>query len=244
MIIFDEEKYAIDIINNGFKNKNIFKDVAIVAKYLRFKNNDDEYVKRNLYALCKEYKKDYNLVKDYKIIDSIITESKKWKIRINKNIDITQDEMDVINKENNKVKKILFVLLVISKFYHNGESKDYYVNIPDNEIFKLCNLNIRKSKKIEMMHYITQKGYVTPNIHMSMKINYINNEGISIYNMLVDKDMCIHLEKILGKKTISCENCGVLILKTNNRIKYCRPCSKAIHIEQIKESVNKQRSKK
>ncbi len=244
MIIFDEEKYAIDIINSGFKNKSIFKDVAIVAKYLRYKNDNEDYVRKNIYALCKEYKKDFNLVKDYKIMDSIISESKKWKIKLGKNINITKKEFDIINSEDEKVKKVLFVLLVISKFYYNDKSDDYYVNIPDNDIFKLCNLNIKKSKKIEIMHYITQKEYVTPNIHMSMKINYIYKDSQMVYNIPVGNDMIIYFEQLLGKKTISCEKCGTLVLKTNNRVKYCKSCSKLIHIEQIKDSVNKQRSQK
>lgn len=244
MIIFDEEEYAIDIIENGSKNKSIFKDVALLAKYFRYKNNTEEEIKNKLYVFCKNNKKDFNIIKDSDIIENIILESKKWKLRTKKYIDITKSEFDLISSENNiKVKKILFVLLVISKFYHDNKSNDYYVNISDNDIFKLCNMYVNKKNKIDLMYYITQKGYITPNIHMSIKINFVDNENEKILNMVVDESMCNYLEMLLGKKICFCEVCGISVIKTNNRVKYCKKCARKVNLEQTKESVTRQRNK-
>jgi len=244
MMIFDEEKYAIDIIKNGFKDKNIFKDVTKVAKYLRYKNEDDKYIYKLLHDLCREYKKDYNEINDDDIITKITKSSKKLTLKIGKNIDITKSEFDAIKNEDEKIRKVLFVMLVISKFEKKDSQEDFYFALTDNEIFKLAKVNVRKSKRDEIMYYLTNNGFINPTINKSCKVLFANENSESLINFKVDDNMCIYLDILLGKKTMHCEVCDKIILKTNNRIKYCKDCYKVVHIEQIKQSVKRQRSLK
>lgn len=241
MIIFDEEKYAKDIIKNGFKNRHIFKDVCIVLKYFRSCKKNDEYIKKEIYDLCSKYKKDYNYVKDYKKIDFLISESIKWNKHKTTFINITKNEFQLIKSENNiKIQKLLFVILVLAKYYYNPKHNEYYVNISENDIFNLCNMSVTKQNKRDFMYYITQRGYITPNLNKSIKINFIDNLSENICEIKVGNDMIFYYEKLSGKNVINCKRCNDLILRiANRRTKYCKECARIVNIEKTKENILK-----
>ena len=56
----------------------------------------------------------------------------------------------------------------------NNKTDKYYVGCEDNDIFKLCDMYTRKQEKLDMMHYLTVKGYIKPTLSMSSVVNYVN----------------------------------------------------------------------
>ncbi|MCI7634021.1 MAG: hypothetical protein MSS80_08360 [Mollicutes bacterium] len=232
-IIFNEREHAKIVIEKGFQtSRNKSFELQLVANYLREQGYSDKEIEEELHRISKRNFTDYNKVQMYDFIDNKVKKSKKGKLKENFPVYITRAEMNTILSESNiKYQKLLFVYLVLAKFYMNNNKADkYYVGCEDNDIFKLCDMYTRKQEKLDMMHYLTVKGYIKPTLSMSSIVNYVNEDSEVVMEVIPNEDMIYRFEKeYLGGIFINCEICGRLVKKTNNRIKYCKKCSKKIH---------------
>lgn len=232
-IIFDEENHAKLILSKGkcLTNNKRYFELQLVANYLREQGYKDKEIETTLHTLSKKTFSDYNRVKIYEKIDNMVKLSKKRKLKISADINITQAELDLILKEENfKIQKLMFVYLVLAKYYmSNNHTEKYYVGIKDREIFNLCDMYVRKSDGINMMHYLTIKGYIEPTKNQSSIIKYVNEDSVPVITLKPNDDMVYYFEKYLGGIFIHCEMCGKLTKKTNNKKKYCSDCYKELN---------------
>lgn len=232
-IIFNEREHAKIVIENGFQtSRNKSFELQLVANYLREQGYPDKEIEEELHRISKRNFTDYNKVQMYEFIDNKVKKSKKGKLKENFPIYITKAEMETILSEDNvKYQKLLFIYLVLAKFYmSNNKADKYYVGCEDNDIFKLCDMYTRKQERLDMMHYLTVHGYIKPTLSMSSVVNYVNEDSEVAMEVIPSEDMIYRFEKeYLGGIFIDCEICGRLVKKTNNRIKYCKKCSKKIH---------------
>lgn len=229
-IILDEYKHVENILQNGIQTNNSKFEVQLLATYLRENGANEKEMENKLHEFCKHNYNDYNKVKQYKFIDSVIQRSKKLKLKRAYPVNITKKEIDVILREENyKYQKLMFVYLVLAKYYmSNNHTEKYYVGCKDNDIFNFCDMYMRKSDKMDSMHHLTKKGYITPTLSMSSIVNYVNEDSEIIMTFIPDNDMVYHFEKYVGGIFINCDMCGRLVKKTNNRIKYCKECAKIV----------------
>ena len=232
-IIFDEEEHAKLVLSKGkclINNKRYF-ELQLVANYLRKQGEKDKEIEDTLHNIAKKTFKDYNRVKIYKRVDSMVKLSKKRKLKLSTEINITKAELDtILSEENFKIQKLMFVYLVLAKYYmSNNHTQRYYVGIKDSEIFKLCDMYVRKSDGRNMMHYLTVKDYIEPTGNQSSVIKYVNEESEPIIKLKPNEDMVYYFEQYLGGIFIHCEICGKLTKKTNNKKKYCSSCSKELN---------------
>lgn len=236
-IIFDEYKHVEEMMLNGIQTNNSKFELQLLANYYRQQNYDDKFIEEKLHEFCKKYIQNYNRVKFYKLIDEKVEKSKKGKLKKSLPISITQNELNTILSEDNyKCQKLMFVYLVLAKYYmNNNNSEKYYVGCKDNDIFNLCDMYIKKDEKMDLMHYITKKGYITPTLSMSSIINYVDEDSEPIITLISDTDMIYYFERYLGGIFIECEICNKLSKKTNNRMKYCSECARKIKNGVIKK---------
>ena len=123
----------------------------------------------------------------------------------------------------------MFIYLVLAKYYmSNNHTDKYYVGCKDNDIFNLCDMYTRKQDKLDFMHYLTKKGYITPTLSMSSVVNYVNEDSEVVITLIPNIDMVYYYEQYLGGIFINCKACNCLVKKTNNRIKYCKSCASKI----------------
>lgn len=240
-IIFDEARHVDKMLVGGFQTNNTKFELQLLANFYREKGYDDKSIEEKLHDFSKIYAHNYNRVKFYKLIDEKVKRSKKSKLKRSVPINITKKEIDLILQEDNyKCQKLLFVYLVLAKYYmSNNNTEKYYVGCKDNDIFNLCDMYIRKQDKMDLMHYITKKGYITPTLSMSSIINYVNEDSPIEITLTPDTDMVYYFEKYVGGIFINCSNCGRLVKKTNNRIKYCKSCAIEINKELTRSKRNK-----
>lgn len=237
-IIFDEKEHAQIVIRSGTQTaRNKLFELTLVAAYLRDEGYDKAQIETELHRVAKKSFIDYNKVKMSKTIDRIIQRSKNKQLRIANDVDITQAEIDTILKEENvKCQKIMFVYLVLAKYYRNNNEKsdNYYVGCSDNDLFKLCDMYTNKVERDSWAHYLTSKGYITPTIRKSSIVNYVNEDSPILFQIKPCDTMIYYFEKeYLDGIFINCERCGKLVKKTNNRIKYCKKCANIIHSGQM-----------
>lgn len=227
-IIFDEYKHAEKMIRCGFQTNNTKFELQLLANYFRENGVVDAEIEEKLHSFAKENLSNYNRVKYYKLIDNVITRSKKSKLKVSNSVNITEAELKTIESEENiKCQKLMFVYLVLAKYYmSNNHTEKYYVGCKDNDIFNLCDMYIRKQDKLDLMHYLTKKGYITPTLSMSSIINYVNEDSPSVIQLVPNTDMIYYFERYLGGFITECASCGLLTRKRSNRTKYCKSCSK------------------
>lgn len=238
MIIFDEKAYAEIILKKGIQN-NIHRlyDLQLVAAYLYQAGCGDIEIEQRLHAMCKRKMKGYSRVKFYPIIDKIIRKSKNVKFKVSNEIKITKSEIDtVLSEKDKKIKKLLFVYLVLAKYYMNNNNTDkYYVSTSDVDIFKLARITgKRKSEQGELLHYMTKKGYITPTLNMSSIVNFVDENDEVVITFKPDIDMIYYLEQYLGGSFIKCIICGRLEKKGSNSAKYCKACARERDSKRIK----------
>lgn len=206
-----------------------------MATYIRELGYEEKGIEEYLHNFCKIYLQNYNRVKCYKLIDDKVKKSKKHKLKKSSLINITQAELDIIlGEENIKCQKLMFVYLVLAKYYmSNNHADKYYVGAKDSDIFSLCDMYVKKQDKISLMHYLTKNGYITPNLNMSSVVNYVNEDSEIVMSFYPDTDMVYYFERYIGGLFIECPICGKLAKKTNNKIKYCKECSALIKDKKI-----------
>lgn len=228
-IIFNEEEYAKKVLNSGVQRTNKkWIDMQMAANYLREQNYNDKQIENELHFIAKKSFVDYNRVRLSNVIDKQVKNSKRFKLKRANEIIITQNELNtILSEESYKIQHLLFVYLVLSKYYMSNNNTDkYYVGCKDTEIFNLCDMYTRKQERLDLMHYITVKGYIYPTQSMSSVVTYVDEDSEVVMKFVPDDDMVYHLEQYQGGLFVNCEICNKLTKKTNNRTKYCRQCAR------------------
>ena len=237
MIIFDEYRHAEKMLSSGFQTSRSNKfELQILATYFRERGLDDKEIENELHAFCKKFANNYNWAQYYELVDQKVRRSKRYKLKRAKPIVITKAELDIITAEESlKCQKLMFVYLVLAKYYmNNNETTDYYVGVEDNEIYNLCDMYVKKQEKLDLMHYLTKKGYIKPTLSMSSIVKYVNENSEQAIVLVPDTDMVHYYEKYLGYYTTKCPICGKLIRKKSNRTKYCAQCAQLVKSKKIK----------
>lgn len=232
-IIFNEKEHAKRVIKKGIQTpRSKGRELQLAANYLREEGYNDKQIELELHRISKKSFSDYNKVSMYEFIDRRVKRSKKGKLKTNEPVNITETEMKtILGEENVKYQKLMFVYLVLAKFYmENNHTDKYYVGCSDTEIFKLCDMYTSRQEKREMMHYLTKKGYIEPTRRMSSIVKYVDEDSNVVMKIVPDETMVYSFEKeYLDGIFINCERCGKLAKKTSNRMKYCKDCAREIH---------------
>ena len=252
MFVFDEVDYAKEMLEVGFKKAEYMQNIElmILAKYLFYIGKDEIQVKSSLIHFCEKHRKYFNTYIFEEIINNVIKRASRSNIRTGKEIHITKNEIDIIldrTKELYERKityiKVAFVMLVLSKVYSDG-----IIRANRFEIFKMANVRVSEARKLEIFQELTTQGL----------INYKMSKGrdktsgyIVTFSEKVDKgdyifkdvkDLDKKIIKIInkfkkGEKEIYCENCGVSIIKTNNKMKYCSECGEYVNREKTRKNM-------
>jgi hypothetical protein len=165
-IIFDEKKYAVSLLENGFKKPMSFYDLMVLAKYYRYKGFGTRKVKQKLEDFCYEFYPEYNPVIYGKKINDVAKISKRKELATDIVVRITQQEIDNIRSINNyKYEKVLFVALAVCKYRRIASGKvdgKYYNNVKLSYILNLAKLHIKRADAIKMEHELYLAGMIEP----------------------------------------------------------------------------------
>lgn len=222
MIIFDEKKYAEKLIKKGFttKNRNVY-ELHILAKYYFSEGNDEFKVKELLIKFCEKYIEHFNMDEWYKIINNTVYSAKKNKLVTNKEVHITEKELQCIGQlEKLNEQKVAFTLLVLYKFYNY---KKFEVSIED--LYRLCKLTINSKTKLEILQSLTAKELVDITMGGKRWAKFAEKKGIPVITIRNFDDFIYEYLRYIGEDGYSgCEVCDKAIKLTNNKKKYCKEC--------------------
>jgi hypothetical protein len=240
--LFDEEKVAKDIYENGFPDGIInYGKMYIVSKYIRQTFGYGKIrLERELILFCKEQDKYFNHIKEAGIIKKWVNSSMKYNLRKIASISISKKEIEFLKAiPKGKDRKILFTMLVFSKALKKGNTKRDKSNIRESihhyihynnfsDIIQLSKINNMSETDLATLLHNYSKHFIFYNPDRELiRLNYTDKDPkeefiirdldnlMGFYNILFEE------HRPLGK----CEKCYKVIRKNSNRQKYCKECA-------------------
>ena len=238
MIIFDEKKYAEDLIKNGYKDKTrIVLDNIILVKYWKYSGLSESEIKKKLEDFMIDFKHRYNSNIIPYHIRKALNQGLRYPLVFDKVVNITQKEIDIINSiDVLELRKVLFVLLVIWKF----RDKQKFM-ISNNNLKKLAKVKCKNSVFWDYLHRLHDLGCLKAFVYKCKPYYKLNIEecGDIVLNIKnYDDIISYYLSMIYPDEYIYCSICGIPIKQTSNRRKYCSSCWKERERE-LRVTINK-----
>lgn len=257
MIRFDEKSFAEKMHDTqSFINTYGVTELTIYAKWLKYNKlkelekdyidltveenvEMDKYIERELIDFSERNYPSFNYVVNYTDIDRAVENSKGYKLRLPSSIPITKSEWEsIMSIDNDNYRRILFVMLVDSKYYRlHGTSiyKEYVVDentvfynqMSDNEIIKTAKTKFaNKEEKKHVWHYLYKRG-LADITSGRLKARFVQIVDVSsdaeIIDYITDYDhLDLHYERLMGANIGTCKYCGRLFRQNKqNNMLYC-----------------------
>lgn len=255
MLIFDEKKYAQNLIKNREFQTYRQKDIEryILIRYLSSEGMSYEEIKKelgNFPLVGCEYldKKEVDL-----IYNKIVERALAYPLVTNIKVVIYKSEIDVINKlEDKNAQRLLFMLLVYYKwavnqpylFFFSRYNNTKMVITNDMDIWKYAGLmKLRVAERYKLCNKLIIDGLYVEDNFKSNNYFYLpfsvedGEEAIVIdnYDNIIG-ELDYYNDKDNYKR---CSECGVVINKTRSPKKYCDNCAKIIKNKKNKEYYHK-----
>jgi len=242
VFLFDEEKPAKKLYENGFENGIIdYGQMYLVAKYIRQTNDYGEIrLERALIDFCKAQDENFNPIKEAEIIKKWLRSAMNYDLRKIESVTVSENEIETLKTIiNDRDRKILFVILVLARALKKGNTKrdkkefrtseHYYIHYNNfSDIIRLARLNnISEVDLARILHNYSQWFIFYNPERELLRLNYTDEDKKTI--IINDLTNMIDYYNILFEKNIpivQCINCGTKIKKNSNRQKYCKDCAK------------------
>ena len=252
MLIFDEKKYAQEIIDNRKYNtiKTQGRERCVLVRYLTSKGYNDDKIKSVLSAIPMSGG-EYLSEKEKDVIYSkIINKANDFPFITGIKVKIYRSEMDAIcSVPNIYARNLLFVYLVYYKWAIQIDYLSFYSKKNDimmaiennNDIWKIAGVSkLRVADRYLLCNILFTKGlYKIDNFksHNYIYIPFAADDGeqvmeISNYDNILG-ELLLYLEPEQYKR---CVVCGKVIKKTRSPKKYCIDCAYKENIRKTKEN--------
>jgi len=232
MIIFCEKKYAENLLEHGFTKYMLQRDLSILAKYYKYIGKNKKEIWDLLVDFCKQSNSEFNEIRFYGKLQRAIDSVDKYRLRLEMDVILTQEEMNSIKNINNDVYgRILFVMLAVSKYTKinpviinskkkkNEYSDRFYINARFTEILKLAKVNVSKIERKNILYSLESTHMITTTMNGSYEINYIDNLENSASAIRISD-----MNNILFFFPYYCEDCGKEIKNKSKMHKKCNDC--------------------
>ena len=225
MIIFNEYKFAQEMLNRGFKKNMSSAELIVLAKYFRYIGKNEDQITDDLNIFCAKHFDGFNPIISCNKIKHVVQNSKKYPLVIPKPVPITQNEIDIIKGLNDyKSEKVIFILLVIAKHLKlNVGITDYYANVKRTEMFTMAKVHTTKDEKNNIINNLDQQtGLIDTQLFggrssCSFLITFVDEDGDAIF--YVDE-----FDNIIGFYPHYCSECGKEINKKWSNHEFCNEC--------------------
>lgn len=249
-MILDEYEYAQKMIKEKrFLDKPMSSiDINILAKYYRWYDGlSGNKLKNEIIEFCEKATNIYNDISYESRIDYACNLSKKLKLRVPKPVFLTQTEIDIIKniEFNENIKKTLFGMLCLSKYYKVTSvkvskvetdliSERLYYNRPISDVLSLMKIRLNKAQKYGLMYELQHSKLVNAKYNGNYEILFHDNIGEQKYEIRYIEDILMYYEIIMkNKDNLSlCSKCGrpMFIYNTHKSRQVIEPVCKECKI--------------
>ena len=244
-------KYAEKLLQDGYVRKNKkLKDIFILAKFFKYKGLSQLQACKSILRFIKQF--DNTVYSELKLglkkrsISTVRNAyNNNYTLRHDVVIDITKEELlSIGDLKTTGEKQIMFILLVMSKFFSNG-TETFYISYAD--VFRHSNLDYQTnninniidsligSGCLEIINKYKIRGMVNTYCASLYERNYfkVNINAGECIAYSIDSFDNLMSEFAKGMKLVGkyyCESCNKNITLTNNKVRYCSDCAKKINI--------------
>lgn len=243
MIILDELAFAEDMSKKGFIKTFSIYELSIYAKWRRYLDlkKEDAEIEKELIEFSKKHNENFIYEVDYPKIDKALQSIENFRLRVPIPTYVTESEWGKIQSlDNIKHRKVMFVMLVVSKYYkHNdtrilkdGQKRNskydnvYFCNLSDANIIKLAGVRFRDtSDRNKMFNILYSKGFidVTRGRRCTRIVKIVDNNDDAIEDVTDYHNIILYYDRLTGMNIGECEECGRLFRQNkNNTFKYCK----------------------
>lgn len=225
-MILDEYEYVQKMIKEKrFLDKPMSStDINILAKYYRWcEGLTGNKLKNEVINFCEKATNIYNDISYESRIDYACNLSKKLKLRVPKPVYLTLTEIDIIKniELNENIKKTLFGMLCLSKYYkitsikitkneNEINSDKLYYNRPISDVLMLMKIRLNKAQRYGLMYELQHSKLVNARYNGNYEILFYDTIGEQKYEIKYIEDILMYYEIIMKNKenlTI-CSKCG------------------------------------
>lgn len=239
MIVFDEKKYVEE---NILKRPTVLinrakSELIMLGRYLVLNDYSDDNIINILKDKSRDTLLEFKMLRDKDFVKNIMSKIHQRSLIYDVKINITECELEKIkNINNHRTERVMFVLLVIQKFF-NSE----YIKTNVNEMQKMCKLNYNTDYfKKYILRKLVDMGYINIYSPRLYKVNIRDDDSLIVITIDDFDDLIgYYLATCNTKDYIYCRRCGKKVARTNNRQKYCKQCS--IETNREKTLKNKQK---
>lgn len=253
-IVLKEHEWAENMIRSKSLGKKPSETLSRVARYYIDKGYNKKDTRKLLDTFLIQCDPESSLPKWSDTLDNALNRALKHEAVCIEGIDITKPEMDKIDALDGKqIRRLAFTLLCLAKYWVTVmPNSDNWVNNKDNEIMALANINTSIKRQGAMYWSLRACGMV----QFSKKVDNTNvrvcfvEDGEIVLHITDFRNLGYQYLKYHGEPYFECKNCGITTKYDNPnnknsyaKQKYCRPCAAEINIQQIVNSVMRQRGK-
>lgn len=241
-MILDEYAIAEEII----KKKHITKseDLFIAAKYLRREMKCDTL---ETYAILNSIMvnsfSNFKPLNSATYLENMALKAIEYDLKRIEEIKITTKELNkILEVESSKQKRLLFTLLVYSKYYNElSSSNNNWCNISISELFRVSRVSTRNNKeKALMLCKLNNQGMIDfsrKNVNHNIKCLIVDESNKKIALGITDlRELGYQYINIYDKTQFTyCAECGRIIKKDKKNDyskKYCNECKQTMKNEQ------------
>ena len=189
-MIFYEEEHVKSILNRKDMQYVSYQDLSLIARYLKTKlGKNKNQIYSDLVDYCQQNNPEFNEILARRKLKSAIKSTEKYELRKRIDIEVTKNEMNSILKtfSGYKEQKILFVMLILSKFEHYREhiknrketryDDDYYTNERFTKILQMAKVYVDRSERYDILYRLEQSNLIRTTMVGSFQINFIDENS-------------------------------------------------------------------
>ena len=233
MAIINTIEHYNELLANGLSVRLTVADIKVLAQGFVSDGIAPDKTKDKIVAFCKKNCKQFNYAKWESKINSVVAEvMNEPKATQEKEVYFTACELGEIRRlDNPLLAKLAFVMLALAKRYGGNY---LYLNtastISVKELFEIAKVNVPQKKQNEYLRELYLAGIIDislkPLLKCTIRICDKNASDKSVLSFVPNSEMVIEYERYYGAKITSCIICGKSVLKTNNKMKYCKNCAR------------------
>lgn len=233
-IILNELEHAEHLIETYSLGRDEYVSIGILAKYWRVQGLNAPKIRRKIEEHILRSKPYAQMFRYADMIDKAVVASKKWPLVQLDSIGITAAELEhIATLDDIQERQLLFTMLCLAKFQNAVNPRcDGWINTPRQELYKLANIfgtTDRKAAIGSRLHDAQMVEWPRRADSENVRVMICDYEGEPALHVSDFRNLGYQYRQYTGEPYFACEECGLVVRRKSNRMKYCKDCAEEIN---------------
>ena len=239
-IILNERAYAEKLIEEYSLGKDEYVSINILAKYWRSEGLYAPQIRRKIEEHILRSKPYAQMFRYTEMIHGAVEKSKKWPLREIDAINIMQSELErIASLDGTQEQQLLFAMLCLAKYRLAANPKsDGWINTPRVDVYRMANVFGTLEHKAEVQRHIHDADMIEwPRRADSENVRVLICESVGepVLQVRDFRNLGYQYRQWAGDPYFACSECGLVVRRNSNRMKYCKDCADEINRQKARE---------